>query len=322
MILRIVFLGSPEEVIAPMAFLLEHGTEHYQLVGVVSQPAKTVGRRGLQDPPMAAWAKSKNIVCLQPGSASDPEFLKDFESLKPDVAVTAAYGQILSESFLAIPKRATINIHPSDLPKYRGATPIQSALLDGLSRTHITILFTVKKLDAGNIILKNEYQIGESETYGELTKRLFCESGPLLMKALDRLRDDPSFRGIPQVESEATFCRKIEKESGEIDWSLPKTVVYNRFRGFFPWPGSWTYLGERRIAITKMSLDKAEHRKLNPGQTLWDKSLKSLIVGCADGQVLIQRLTPAGGKDMDAAGFWNGLKDKDNLHFHKVQSYD
>ena len=309
-------MGSPAEVVAPLAFLHQQGPSlGHQLVGVVSQPARPAGRGGqIQDPPIAVWSKEHHIPTLQPESAKTADFLDQLRSWQPDVIVTAAYGQILSDDFLKIPKRGTINIHPSALPKYRGAIPVPAALLEGLTSTAVTVLFTVKKLDAGNIILARDFAIDDEETAGTLTARLFQESGPLLIEALQKL-GDASFAGIPQIESEATFCKKIDKDSGAIDWNLAASTIVNRFRAYEPWPGSWTQMGDKRIVITTMK--KAPHptSTLAPGVFTFDKPSKSLIVGTVDGQVQITGVKPAGGKAMDAAGFWNGLKDKSSPKF-------
>jgi methionyl-tRNA formyltransferase len=316
--MRIIFMGSPEDVVSPLKYMWEHGSAlGFELVAIVSQPARPVGRGGkMQDPPVASYGKEHGIFCLQPESARAPEFLTELKSLHPDVIITAAYGQILSEEFLQIPKIGTINIHPSRLPQYRGATPVPAALLDGLTNTAVTILFTVKKLDAGNIILQKDFSISPEETAGSLTKRLFAESGPMLIEALQTLKQDAMFKGVPQNDAEATFCKKIEKEMGMIDWTRNAVTILNQFRAFEPWPGSWTLLGDKRVAITDMVLTStglSETAKFGTFQ--FDKPSKSLVVKCSQGAVAVRRLKPAGGKDMDAASFWNGLKDKSQVVF-------
>ncbi len=319
--MRIVFMGSPDDVVAPLRHLHDHGPKvGLELIAVISQPARPVGRGGkLQDPPVASFAKDLGVPCLQPDSARAPEFLEAFRELRPDVVVTAAYGQILSDEFLKIPRIGTINIHPSRIPQYRGATPVPASLLDGLKTTAVTILFTVKKLDAGNIILQQEFAIEATETAGALTKRLFEASGAMLMEALVMLAKSPEFQGVPQDDAKATFCKKIEKDMGFINWNADAVTVFNRFRAFEPWPGSWTAHGGRRIAVTDMALLSVNQQSAsNPGQFLFDKPSKSLIVTCAKGAIAIRRLKPAGGKDMDAPSFWNGLKDKTDLTFHMI----
>lgn len=247
--MRLIFLGSPEAVLAPLETLQTQAKAWgHELVGVVSQPARPTGRgQNLVDPPVALFAKANGIPVLQPEKASDPVFLQAFKDWSPDVAITAAYGQILSDAFLAIPKRATINIHPSLLPKYRGAIPVPAALMEGETTSGVTILFTVKKLDAGNLIVQAKTPIQPKETAGELTTRYFVLGATLLESALRKLAD-PSFAGDPQNEKLVTHCRKIEKQHGIIDWQLPAEDTFNRFRAFSPWPGSYTFLQGKRLA--------------------------------------------------------------------------
>lgn len=318
--MRIVFLGSPEEVISPLNSLLE--LDGIQVVGVVSQPAKPQGRgRTIEDPPVAKFAKARGILTLQPQKASDPEFLASFRELAPDVAVTAAYGQILTEEFLSIPKRATINIHPSLLPLYRGATPVQSSLAAGDTTTGVTILFTVKKLDAGNIIVQKAYPIGSDERAGELMTRMFTESGSLLKETFEKLRD-PEFSGTPQDPNKVTHCRKIDKSDGNITWERSAEGIYNKFRAFEPWPGSFTFLAGKRVAVTDMRPTKDLMTSQDPGEFVFDKKQHCLTVGTGTDPLQILKLKPAGSGEINAAAFWNGLKDRSHPRFEGIEITD
>ncbi len=314
--MRLVFMGSPAEVIAPLDYLLKHCQESGdELIAVVSQPAKPAGRKQtLTDPPLAAFAKEQGLLCLQPAKASAPDFLAELEALRPDVIITAAYGQILTQAFLAIPKRATINIHPSLLPAYRGAIPVPAALLDGHIETGVTILFTVRALDAGNIILQETYSIAPEETAAELTPRLFAASGPLLLQALDKLRD-PSFQGLPQDETKVTHCRKIAKTDGALDWNKPTDKLMNEFKAYQPWPGTYTERDKVRVVVEDMIAIDPAGSPLKPGEFFFDKKAGGLRVGTGEGQVLVRRLKSAGSKSVDAAGFWNGLRLDDKGQF-------
>lgn len=305
-------MGSPADVIDPLRALVERGHEvGAELVAVVSQPARPVGRGGkLMDPPVALFAKESGLKTLQPESAKALNFLDELRDLSPDLVVTAAYGQILSEDFLKIPRLGTINIHPSLLPAYRGATPVPAALLDGLKSTGVSILFTVKQLDAGNILRQKRFEIGPAETAGELTQRLFAESGHLLLEVIELLRLNPETKGTPQEQKAVTFCKKISKEMGEIDWSLDATIIYDRFRAFQPWPGSFTNLGERSLTVMEMTPSERNIIGEKPGLMIYEKSSKSLIVQCGTGAIQLRKIKPAGGKEMDAASFWNGLKER------------
>ena len=316
--MRIVFLGSPIEVLAPLRALLAQ--PGFEVVGVVSQPAKPVGRkRILSDPPVASFSKDAGIPTLQPESAQESDFLNALRLWKPDVAVTAAYGQILNEEFLAIPKRATINIHPSLLPIYRGATPVQSALLNGDLTTGVSILFTVKRLDAGAIITSKTTSVLENECTGKLTQRLFAESCPLLISALDSLRD-PSFQGSLQDESQVTRCKKINKTDGCISWSESMKLVHQRWQAFTPWPGVFTFLLGKRILIETCKWEKADDADLvivpKIGALSFRDSDRSVVVyGPSRDKLVISQLKWEGGSSVSASEFWNGLKSRGLSHF-------
>ena len=327
--LRIVFMGSPQEVISPLQQLLAAGDDsqggqgsgEFEVVAVVSQPARPVGRSGkLQDPPVAEFAKGLGLKVMQPESARDPGFLDELRALRPDVIVTAAYGQILSKKFLAIPRRGTINIHPSILPKYRGATPVPAALLNGDMVTGVTVLFTVKELDAGAIICVEEAPVLPGETSGELTSRMFGVGGRLLIEALGKLRD-PSFAGTPQDDAAATYCGKIDKADGAVDWTRGARLTCNRFRAFHPWPGTFTFLHGKRVMLLEIreasavDLGSGGAPAGEPGSFTFSKLAKGILVRGADGILLITKLQNEGGKPVDAAAFWNGIKDRTACRF-------
>lgn len=308
-------MGSPAEVIPTLEYLINN-IGFLDLVAVVSQPAKKVGRgKKLTNPPVAIFAESKGIPLYQPEKASTPEFLQNLKSLEPDLVITAAYGQILSDDFLKIPKRGTINIHPSKLPIYRGATPVQAALLNGDTETAVTILFTVKKMDAGNIILQEKFKINPEDTSRELLPRLFAASGPLLEKAVLKLRDK-SYEGTPQSESEKVECRKIKKEDGLLDFHNRAEDIINTYRGLTPWPGVYSFLSQQRISFDNMI--QMETSNMKPGFFHYDKTNKMVIVGTLSEDIGIKNLKPAGKKLLDAPSFWNGLRNKENLSFDEV----
>lgn len=318
--MRLLFMGSPAEVISPLEQLLNASAQgRFQLLGVVSQPARPAGRKQtLTDPPVAAFAKERGLACWQPEKASSPDFLALLRGLKPDVVITAAYGQILSESFLQIPHRATINVHPSLLPLYRGATPVEAALLDGREETGVTILFTVRALDAGAIICQKSFAIGPEETAAELTPRLFHAGGELLLEALEKLRD-PDFKGTEQDPAKVVLCKKIAKTDGAVIWNKLPKQLFNEFRAYQPWPGTFTVWGEQRIVIEEMRLAPGEQQSLTPGSFVWDKAHKSLRVGTGGLEnILVSRLKPAGSKSVEAQAFWNGSRLKDEGRFDPV----
>ena len=308
--MKVIFLGSPQYAIAPLEYLLR--ADFCEIVGVVSQPAQRTGRgRKMQDPAVAAYAKENNLPILQPQRASSQDFLDKLRELRPDICITCAYGQILSDDFLKIPTRATINIHPSLLPKYRGATPVQTSLKKGDKQTGVSLLFTVKELDAGNIILQLKENIHSSETAEELLPRLFRLSCNLLQTGFELLRDD-SFCGSEQNFSEVTHCSKITKEQGEVIWSSGVDEIMNSYRAYKIWPGSYTFFHKKRlhlsdfIYIDKNNLDLS----LSCGEFLYLKSYDCLCVATEDGYVGVKKVKPEAKKWISARDFWNSLDNK------------
>lgn len=319
--MRIVFLGTPECVLHPLKYLVEESS--HEVVAVVSQPSKKKGRgQKFSGSPVTQYAIEKGLIHFEPFKASSKEFLEQLAALKPDLCLTCAYGKILTTKFLKIPKRGTINIHPSELPKYRGATPVPAALLDGLSETSISVLFTVKALDAGNIIVQIPAAIGPKEKSDELLDRLFEESIEPLKEALVKL-EDPNFEGVPQDDSKATECKKIEKEDGLVDWSKPAQETFNRYRAFSPWPGTFTFFKNKRIVLTQIDFEE-NNQSLNPGQLSFDNKNKVLSVGTGSSALTIQKLKPEGKKEIAAADFWNQVPkaERSSVAFDNRDSHD
>lgn len=303
LVLRVVFLGTPKEVIPPLRALIKlHEAKWLDLVGVISQPSRPKGRKKeLIPPPVALFAKEHQIPLWQPEKASDPAFLNQLRLLKPDIALTAAYGQILTDEFLAIPTRATINIHPSLLPDLRGATPVQSALLRGEKTTGVTILFTVKALDAGAIILQKNYPVKDLITADQLQEELFQLGADLLPEALEAL-SDPHFVGSPQQEELVTNCRKIEKQDGRVQWSEASQVIERKYQAYTPWPGLHTFYRGKRLLLEKVRMIEGQW---TPGSLQWIEGV-GLVAGCGKGGLLLERLRLEGRNSQSAKEFLNG----------------
>lgn len=318
--MNIVYLGSPKEAIIPLQYLWEHIQQTGdKIVAIVSQSPKLAGRsrnQNLQQTPVALWAKEKNILLFEPEKASHPDFLNDLKNLSPDLMITCCYGKILTEAFLSIPVHGTINIHPSLLPKYRGATPVPSALLAGEKITGLTIQYTVKALDAGPIVIQKEALIGENEDAAELMDRLFHLSGPMLLEALQRVQD-PGFKPIEQNHEDASYCTKITKEQGLIDWNEPAFKIFCQFRAYQPWPGIYTFYNDKQIILEKVELfskkDFPELSQVTAQLFYFDKKTKKILISShtEDSYIIgVSQLKPAGGKSMDAVSFWNGYMKK------------
>jgi methionyl-tRNA formyltransferase len=243
------------------------------------------------------------------------------QSLDVDLAITAAFGQILGSKFLATPRRAVINIHPSILPKYRGATPVQSALLDQLPSTGVTILFTVKELDAGPIIAQYPTKIAPHEKAQDLTKRMFALAAEHLIDTLLLLKN-PHFDGTPQDQSAVSFCKKILKKDGLISFDRPAQYIIAQYRAYDGWPGIHTFYRNKRVNLTdvlthplllsEISAEAQAAALTDPGQFYLSPTTKQLIVKASGGFIAVKALHPEGGKPQAAADFWNGIKDKNN----------
>ncbi len=326
---KLIFLGSPVEVNPILQGLISFcHNQPYELVLVISQPARPKGRsKKMCDSPVIELAKSLNLKTYQPENINDPLSLDLIQNLNPDLMITAAYGQILSQKLIDIPKFGIINIHPSMLPKYRGATPIESVILDGEITTGITILKTVKKLDAGPIILQVKKEIFPDETSEKAKERLFQESVPFLCEAILKIFSFTAASNfLNQDDTQATFCHKISKEDGKINWQLSAQEIYNRYRAYYPWPGSFTFLNEQLIQLTNLKVMPSDSqseenqgilKQLSKlGSFTFCKPLKGLIIKANQNDFLIcTRLKPSGKNEMDAPSFFNGLKVREGLFF-------
>jgi methionyl-tRNA formyltransferase len=325
-VIRLIYLGTPSCAVFPLQDLLAlSASENIEVVAVVSREAQLIGRgkkKLVQDPPVAQFAKKHHIPVLQPRDAKDPAFLAQLRTFAPDIMITCAYGQILNEEFLAIPTRATINIHPSLLPQYRGATPVQTALLQGDKVSGVSILFTVKALDAGNLITQKIFPIADGETAGELQDRLFSSCKPLLVDALKKLRD-PSFVGVEQDLALVTQCKRIKKEWGQVDWSQTSAAIINGYRAYQPWPGSFTFLQGKRVVLSQFrDASSVESFPLleTPGAFIFDKKSQLLVVKTGDGFVGVGTLQREGSAQVSAEQFFNGVKSACDPCFSMVKS--
>ena len=305
--LRIVFMGTGDIALPSVRALLNDVEAPYELVGLVTQPDKPVGRKQvLTAPAIKELALSHGISVMQPDSAGEETFLEALSAMQPDVIVVMAYGQILSQALLDIPSVACINLHASLLPKYRGAACIQAAIDAGDSHTGITVMHVVKALDAGDIILQVDAPIGRHETGGELHDRLADMAPVALRQALDQLVNGDAER-IPQDPAQVSYISKLMREHGELDWSQPAEALERRIRAYDPWPGtSTTFIDskgrERRLKIFPQVELSAQSGK--PGQVLTAGEV--LTIACGEGSLLVKSLQPDGSRRMSATDFLMG----------------
>ena len=306
--MRVLFMGTPAEVIPiveKLQLLQQQGT--IELVGIVSQLHQS--QRGLSkvESPVSLFAKAQRIACYQPQQASAAPFIAQLQALQLDIILTASYGQILSEAFLALPRRAVINIHPSLLPRWRGAAPVVAAVRNGETTSGVTICFTVQQVDAGNIIIQQELPLPISTHHRQLTALLFRTGAALLPHTFDLLRD-PSFCGTAQDPQQATRCAKVNKDDGRIDWHSSVTTIYRQYLAYYGWPETFTFFRGRRVILKEMLAPRPVAPQHSPcGTFSCDRRTGLLCVTANDGVVLVQRLQFAGRRPLDALPFWNGI---------------
>lgn len=237
---RLVFMGTPELARTLLVSLAQDS--RWDIVLVVAQPDRPVGRGlQLQPPPVKREAIERGIPVSQPAKARDPHFIASLRALAPDVIVVAAYGQILPAELLAIPRRGCLNIHTSILPRWRGAAPIQWAMLEGDAETGVTLMHMDAGLDTGGIIAVQRTAIGQDDTGQTLHDRLANLGAELLGRTLQDWLDE-RIAAVPQPSEGVTYARKLTKEDGRLDWSLPASALDRRIRALDPWPGAYTTL--------------------------------------------------------------------------------
>lgn len=298
-------MGTAELACASLKALLE--TPELSVVAVVTQPDRPAGRdMKLQFSAVKKTAVTAGVPVLQPGRARNPEFVEQLRSLAPDLVVVAAYGQILPGAILDMPRFGCINVHTSLLPKYRGAAPIQWALLNGDRETGVTIMKVAPSLDTGDILSQEMTPIEDSDNAETLHDRL-AEMGAKLIVPTIRNWVAGRITPRPQDESQATHVRKISKEDGKLDWTQPARVLWNRIRGFTPWPGAFTFheAGGKKKLIKIWQVQVEEGKKGEPGTILAaDKS--GILVACGHGALRISILQQEGGRRMNVAEFLAG----------------
>ena len=307
--MKIIFAGTPEFAVAPLKKLIENG---FDIVGVVTQIDKPQGRKGiLTPPPVKTAAETLGLTVLQPEKIRDS--VDDIRALGADLMVTCAYGQILTQAVLDSFPKGVWNIHAGLLPKYRGASPIQSCILNGEKTTGVSIMKTELGLDCGDVLRVEETEITPTETYGELSDRLSIIGAELIVKALRDL-ESGSYTLTPQGEDGVGVVRKINKEHAKISFEKTVQEIVDLARGMNPAPIAYTLLNGEKVNIyraEKAVLTDEENAVLANavvGEVLSDKPKRGLLVKCADGAVKLLEVQAAGGKRISGGDFLNGRK--------------
>ncbi|NLX25688.1 MAG: methionyl-tRNA formyltransferase [Lentisphaerae bacterium] len=296
--MRIIFMGSAALAIPSLKAICDCGED--EVVGVVSQPDRPAGRKRLLTPcPLKAFTQERGLAVMTPEKVGDPESVAALAALKPDLFVVVAYGQYIPSKIIQLAPKEAINVHPSLLPKYRGSAPIQWALLNGDQVTGVSIIYLAPKMDAGDILRQETYPVDPHDTSVSLHDKLAEFGAALLLKAIDDIRFDRVTR-TAQNEEDVVEVRKLTKEDGQIDWTLPAETLRNRIRAFNPWPGSFCQLPDG--SALKVWAAHLENEAGAPGELLDD----ALLVATGEGALRLTEVQPVGKGRMTAAAFLNG----------------
>jgi methionyl-tRNA formyltransferase len=301
--MRIVFMGTPAFAVPSLEALLKSDDD---VVGVVTQPDRPKGRgQAVSISPIKMICQRENLPVLQPLKMKDPVFLDALRVWRPDLIAVAAFGRILPPAILSLPPRGCINVHGSLLPKFRGAGPIQWAVITGETETGITTMLMDEGMDTGAMLLQEKMPILPDDTAGSLSIRLADVGGRLLVETIKRLKAG-TLVPIPQDHSQATSAPMLKKEDGSIDWTTSADAIERRIRGMSPWPGAFTFAGEERWTIWRASAKETSQGTV-PGQVI-SAGKEGIAVATGQGVLLITELQPANSRRMAAAQYLAGHK--------------
>jgi methionyl-tRNA formyltransferase len=299
---RTVFFGTPDFAVPTLRKLLD---SPHPVLAVVTQPDRPRGRgQRVSESPVKALAQARGLPVLQPARLRQPEFAEALRALQPDLGVVAAYGKLLPEDVLTLPRHGMINVHASLLPKYRGAAPVHRAVIDGEAETGVTIMRMEKMLDSGPMLARVKRPIGPNETSDVIERDLAELGADLLVRIVDQID-----AGVHQEELQdfmlCSYAPRLTKEEGLIDWTLPASYIHNRVRGLYPWPHAYTYLNGVRLIILQTHVEDAQTDA--PPGTIVTTSRDSLHVATGhEGRIAIDRVQLEGGKPLDIREFLAG----------------
>ncbi|HAE82765.1 MAG TPA: methionyl-tRNA formyltransferase [Ktedonobacter sp.] len=314
--LRILYMGTPQFAIPALEALLKGAPpgvvlpEGYEIVTVITRPDKPVGRgQGIIFSPVKQVALAHNIPVWQPGSFKRPENSAGLAAYHADLFIVAAFGQILPQAVLDLPRYGTLNIHASLLPKYRGVSPISEAILQGDAETGVTIMLIDAGVDTGPLLLKRSIPIAEDETTGSLTLKLADLGAQALLEVLPQWISG-KITPIPQDNSAASHTRMLRKEDGKIAWEQPASVLARKVRAYTPWPGTYTYWRGKLLKIISARAfpQTTSPEPVTPGtvSALQDAGHKSLAIATGNGSLVVEQLQLEGKKAMSAQEFLRG----------------
>lgn len=299
-------MGTPDFAVGTLKALLD---SRHEVAAVITQPDKPKGRgKAVQFTPVKEVALAAGIPVYQPKKVRDPEFIEQFRALDPDAAVVVAFGQIIPQALLDIPKYGCVNVHGSLLPKYRGAAPIQWAVIDGEKESGVTTMRMDAGLDTGDMILKKVVPLEEKETAGSLFEKLSEAGAGLLIETLDRL-EDGSAVFEKQGDSPTAYAAMLKKEQGLIDFGRDAAAIERQIRGFNPWPSAYTHLDGKTLKIWEADVqEQPEGENTLPAGTVTEVTKKEFKVQTGRGLLVIRELQPEGKKRMSTDAFLRGYK--------------
>ena len=303
--MRIVFIGSGQLACPMLKALLDNPAD--SVVAVVTQPDRPSGRRLHLTPcPVKQFVEGRGVSVIAAENASAPDVVEKLAALSPDLMVVVDFGQFLKKNLLALPAKGAINVHPSILPKYRGAAPIQYAIANGDTETGVSVLYVTQKMDAGDIILQEVVSIHDDDTSLTLEPKLAAVGARLLVDALDLIRSDRVVRK-PQDESQVTFAHKLKKEDGRIDWPRPAAAIRNCIRGFVPWPACFCEVPDGSGHMLRVLKARVDRRGGMPG-TILELCGDGPLVACGEDALRLLEVQPEGKKPMSGRDYLNGHK--------------
>ncbi len=302
-VLKTVFMGTPDFSVTPLERLFSGG---YEVAAVYTQPDRKAGRgRSLASSPVKKKADDLGLTVLQPASFRKRETIEELRAVQPDLAVVAAYGKILPQEVLDIPKYGCVNIHPSLLPKHRGVSPVAAAILCGDEFSGVSIMLLDAGTDTGPVLVQAKVPVSPYDTTGSLTAKLSLVGAEMLLEVLPRYIGG-EITPRPQNDTEATYCEMISKEEGEIDWALPAFDIWRRVRAYQPWPGCYTMWQGKQLKIIE-AVPLPGTTESRPGLvTAVEKEKAGFGVGTGDGVLGVLKVQLEGKKAMTAVEFLRG----------------
>ena len=305
--MRIIFMGTPEFAVPVLESLIN---SRHEVVAVVTQPDRPKGRgKNMQFSPVKECALAHNIPVMQPVNVSVPEVIDELRAYEPELIVVVAFGQFVTKKIREMPKYGCINVHASLLPKYRGAGPIQWAVINCEKESGVTTMYLCREIDKGDMLLKDTVTLDPKETGDSLHDKLSMMGGPLLLKTIDQLENGSAVR-IPQCEEESTYAPKLEKTMGNIDWTMDADRIERLVRGLNSWPGTFTKIHGKTVKIWDCDVVRQETLTENqaaakPGTVIVSEK-DQLIVKAGNGALSLRMLQPEGKKNMTVDAYLRG----------------